>query len=265
MFLVRPLGGLFRSWLYLVARGTGVQELPLQAPDKFSGRATFRSLLSLFLLVFPPLARAEADTSGTLRLGDLFQSTGPAPVSRRVPGTRLGRSMIVVPDTSTWKIPPATPEAAPTLPFFEGMSNIPKIPMLIQERDRHDRHATEAAFRAGGRVPGEELAPGMALLSVENSFERLRSEYRLIPVTETGAPPREPLVVLQAPGSSDRFAIPEGLWRVERDLWLDGDLLHKAREFYPEQRFVSRTRYEFQGAEADESVVIRRDLDFTTK
>ena len=193
---------------------------------------------------------SEPPLAGHLRLSDIF---GGIPQPHR-PGTiDPGGPVLLVPDTSAWRLPPPTPTPTPEPPpeLPEGF-DIPYLPPLIAAEDPDRDRVRQPAFTFRGLSP-QAIEEGHALIRIDTTHTQLRTEYRLVREeagqeeddNEPGTDGGGPLLFLHAPRTAEQFAVPEGSYRLERRIWRPDFPGNVRREVYDTQRLDARGIYEF--------------------
>lgn len=207
--------------------------------------------LALVLL----LATPSAGTTGTLRLGDLFD----APPRREEPyhGTRLSPdragAVLAVPDLSSWRLPPSEPTPTPEPPreLPPGIGELPRLSVLPNPERSLFASISEPAFDFRG-VDFTGAHPGQAEVTIETPFSQLRVEYRLVP-----ADGGEPLVFFHGPLSGESFRVRSGQWHLEWRAWRREEPLAVVERRYPAQELISTGRYRFEAPGGEEDSLLR--------
>lgn len=216
----------------------------------FPPRGGFIRLLCSMILLPVPMAIVAAPTTGTLRLGDLFTAPVAAEPWR---GGELSLdpagAVVLVPDSSSWRLPPPTPTPTPE-PVWTPPPGVelPRFSILPNP---------ELSFHASLRQPAFEFRgleftssfPGEAQVTIETGFTHLRVEYRLTP----GGREEDAIVLLHGPRSADTFRVPEGDWHFEWRAWRREEPLHVIHREYTAQRFISTGQYLFEAPSGDET------------
>jgi hypothetical protein len=148
-----------------------------------------------------------------LRLGDLFAvQPGTAVQLPPQPTYNLGGPVLILPDTDTWRLPPATPSPTPT-PLVEDLPDMKRAPQLIEEATKLRQEVRRPAFRSTGRILPPK-ANGLAEVRLSTEVNTLRIRYTLQPSDDA-----EPIILLHTPGSADRFMLPPGEWQLVLSAW----------------------------------------------
>lgn len=221
--------------------------------------AAIGAVMFVFALI-PPHSSAAGDdssTTGTLLLRDLFD-TRPGP-SGFIPGAARydpAGPVIVIPDTSSWRLPPATPRPTPSpTPNLPERADIPRLPLLITQPREAQTSIAQSAFKYRGQRMS--IAPtNYSVVQVDTEFSQLRTEYRLTGVSSDDEPINSGLVFLHAPGTSERFEVPSGRYRLERKIWR-ADSPAKARvEVYAAQELAPNGLYIYTAARESEADLV---------
>ncbi len=201
-------------------------------------------LFSLFCLVLPAVVLSQTPSSPTLELGDIFEARPGSSSAQLIGPGRFdpGGPLIVIPDTSAWRLPPQpAEETEPETP----VPPLPRLPLLITTTERDRARMDRPAFTFRGTTIDPALAQS-SLVQIETPYSHLRTEYRL-KSEETGAD----WVFYHGPESMESFQVEPGRYRLRRRVWRVDypEVVHE--EVYEIQRFVPRGRYEFLAEKAE--------------
>lgn len=199
-------------------------------------------MLSLLLLtLFALSAGAQGGTTDTLRLTDLFTAQ-PGPGGHVTFANRydLNGPVIVIPDTSAWRLPRATATPTPA-PKLTITADIPRLPMLITLPDANSGQVQQPPFLFRG-LSMADVPPGHAIVRFITETKQLRAQYQVRSLGEEDA---RPLIFLHGPETRESFALPAGSYQVEARFWRPDAPADHRLQIHPPMRLEERGIYEF--------------------
>jgi hypothetical protein len=224
-------------------------------------------LMAIFVLLChrgwsEPLPHDDS-TSGTLRLVDVVDIrpgkegsfvSGPGRYNPKGP-------ILVIPDTSTWRIP--LPDPTPVVSeATEEFYDLPRLPLLITKERPEKNDLDRDAFQYHGlsTLPDGKY---MARITLNTPYRQLCSEYWIYRRLAKDEPDELVLVVSHGPVTREGFFLDPGEYRLERRVWrgdLPGVFLE---EHYRHQRLRPSGNYEWSPEQRDEQELIVKihDLD----
>lgn len=193
-----------------------------------------KRLLATILLLAGHLPAGE-ETTGTLRLEDLFRATEP-PSAAKPPGPSPRRRILIeVPNLDAWKATP-TPVPTPT-PDTPGLPSLPPLELESSKAIRFD----ERPFLADRGLARGGLRDGLAEVVLATRTEKALVRYEIAPADDPTSPT---LVTMHPPGFEERFLLPAGEYVVSQQVWFGERPSSRAGSTFPAQTLTRGFRYE---------------------
>lgn len=213
------------------------------------------------LLVLLLTAVAAGQTSGTLRLEDVFSAPPATPSARDWPTQDPAVPSIRVHPRSLFRVEP-TP--TPNLDDEATTWSIRTIdvrgirPRLAQKVDATiDRDKPH--FTSAGKVTGPTQRT--AVLSVKNEFHELYSRLSLVPQVDK---PTSGTTILLGPGTGSTFYVKFGTYRIVHEAW-DPDQDHHVFVHHPSQELLPGVAYKADWSQPLEAELQKRIKDLATQ
>lgn len=219
--------------------------------------------LSVTVFLAPTVAVPAAETSPTLRLGQIFQPAAAAPPAEPAdeppkqtwpPWAAYDPSgpPFEFPSPDAFLLRRQTDEPAPEAEKKPGLTTsepLPWIPPRGFSLRNQPAQRMRPALRDGGRQPTIGLR--YSRVQTRNSFSDLCVRIELRP--EEG----EPLVYLLAPGFGEQFLVEPGRWRVNRTVWRQGWPEAVLREEFEAQDLRPGWQYDLVQDQTEEARLLR--------
>lgn len=195
------------------------------------------SALLLLVPLAAPAIGPDSHTTGTLALGDVFDSrpgTAQFQMAPAVPDP--AGTVLLIPDTAAWRVPAPTPTPVPTPRPFD-IPAVEAIVLRLSDRLTVTRNVPGLQSR-GQQMQG--VGFDNAEIVLQTPYTRLRTEYRIIP-----AGGGEPFIILHGPGARETIQIPAGRYTFQRRVWRIEEPKVVYTETWREQVLQGATRWEF--------------------
>ena len=190
------------------------------------------------VMILPALAWAGGDTTGTLRLEDLFREPGtaPKPDPTAAPGSSHPRLLVELPDLERWR---ATPTPAPTV--TPSTPELPPLPSLSFDGSGEVRLSERPFLDDRGRATADDVERmAEVILATRTDAAVVRYEITLRGDDSTTGT----VVTLHPSGMSERFLLRAGDYDFSRQVWFAENPSARATTRFPAQSLVAGIRYE---------------------